>query len=230
MSHFRSHHDLSYDTQEQKHGCSLSSWGPVTPKLIEADFCCFLKCKQKQYSNLQVPQTKGTLQYLLWMYVQEQQKMPLIGTFQKHFSPIRVSNDSKWHCLGDSSSVNYKEPSKLRREEWYSVLISADKYGLSFFTRYFRHLIRGKHRTEIIVFTKNRDYENKTEHLLNSAFLSGVRFLHWHSVHTIPGDTHLLAQFLFHLVPLNKGKQYGNSIVIANNLGKWKYVLDIIVT
>lgn len=110
------------------------------------------------------------------MYVQEQQKMPLIGTFQKHFSPIRVSNDSKWHCLGDSSSVNYKEPSKLRREERYSVLISADKYGLSLFTRYFRQSIRGKQRTKIIVFKKNRDYENKTEHLLNSVFLSGVFF------------------------------------------------------
>jgi hypothetical protein len=58
----------------------------------------------------------------------------------------------------------------------------------------------------------------------------GYVFFHKHFDHMIPRETHLLAQFPFHLGLLNKGKQYGNSIIVANNLGEWKHILNMIAT
>lgn len=51
-----------------------------------------------------------------------------------------------------------------------------------------------------------------------------------HSIPLIPRDSDLLAQFIFHLALSSKGKQYGISIVVSNSLGKWTYILKIVVT
>lgn len=70
----------------------------------------------------------------------------------------------------------------------------------------------------------------KTEHLPKTIFLSRVCFFysHWNSL--ISRGSDLLCQFIFHLALSSKGKQYGISIVVSNNMGKWTYILKTVVT
>lgn len=82
----------------------------------------------------------------------------------------------------------------------------------------------GRHGAEILIFSERTEIMRITLNIyptlcswLEYGFCS-------HSNPAIPGDFHLLAQFIFHLALSNKEKQCGISIVVPNSMGKWMWI------